>query len=557
MTNSKHQSKKELLEPLHIVFLHLDLGIGGAEQLILNLAIASLPPLQSPPLQSPPLQLPPLPPSSSTDENDNEYLNAKVSIFTTHCDQSHCFDAVRYPSGRLADSVHIVGSFIPINIFGYGTVFFSTIRMLYISFMARIMFPNADVFVLDVLPTPIPFLIWSGVQSVIYYCHFPDKLLTRDTVNGEIGIATIQQRGGERRTSFKNILKKMYRNVMDTVEEWSMSYADLCCLNSNFTKSEVMKAFPNLKEMEKKDDYFVNNKKKKNNKIISSSTTSSSMQVLYPAIDLSKFIPPDFESKTDLILNKKSAPIVSLNRFERKKNIDVLLYAYASLVVATNNNNNTNNTNNDQKLPPLIISGGYDPRNLENVEYLQELQALAKTLNIDHLTSFRPSISDQERAELLQSAICVVYTPFREHFGIVPLEAMYAGSAVVAGNNGGPMETVIHGETGILVDMKPEDDCSVNNLACALKELLQNTTKAIHMGRAGHEHVKRKFGLTPFRKQWKNLVINLGIMYGNERRNRRRSLQQRNLIIAALIFALLTIVVSKLDFIPKSIKQKT
>ena len=31
-----------------------------------------------------------------------------------------------------------------------------------------------------------------------------------------------------------------------------------------------------------------------------------------------------------------------------------------------------------------------------------------------------------ERSELLHRALCLVYTPEQEHFGIVPVEAMYA-----------------------------------------------------------------------------------------------------------------------------------
>ena len=38
---------------------------------------------------------------------------------------------------------------------------------------------------------------------------------------------------------------------------------------------------------------------------------------------------------------------------------------------------------------------------------------------------------------------------------------MYVGSAVVAGNSGGAIETVMNGKTGILVDMKPEESIIV------------------------------------------------------------------------------------------------
>mmetsp|Transcript_26998 Transcript_26998/g.30881 ORF Transcript_26998/g.30881 Transcript_26998/m.30881 type:complete len:519 (-) Transcript_26998:55-1611(-) len=502
--------------PLHFVFLHLNLGIGGAEQLIVNLALASL---SAEATKST---------SDTSDSNeDDDFLNAKVSIFTTHCDQSHCFDAVRKRGpnpGKLAHCVHVAGTFIPANIFGFGTVFFSTLRMLYLSFFARLTYPHADVFVLDVLPTPIPFLTWGlktngGAKCVIYYCHFPDKLLTRDTINGVLS-DNFHRKG--KQSSINKTLKQYYRYMMDSIEEWSMSFADLTCVNSNFTRTEVLKAFPKLVSHNKKKE-----KEDRNN----------SMQVLYPAIDLNKFIQPDFKSKTKFILHENNAPIVSLNRFERKKNIEVLLEAYAILF----NEYNTSKNKSSKSFPPLIISGGYDPRNQENLEYLQELKQLASSLNIDKYTQFRPSISDEERASLLQSALCVVYTPHREHFGIVPLEAMYAGSAVVAGKSGGPMETVIDGQTGILVDMNPGDDSinSPQNLANAIYDLLVDPEKAITMGRKGHDHVKEKFGLNPFRKQWKEIVLNKAIPRGAKRKyiNSRRQMKFSLSVLLILFLA--------------------
>ncbi len=42
-----------------------------------------------------------------------------------------------------------------------------------------------------------------------------------------------------------------------------------------------------------------------------------------------------------------------------------------------------------------------------------------------------PSFSDAQRSALLAAATAVLYTPVNEHFGIVPLEAMAAGLAVL------------------------------------------------------------------------------------------------------------------------------
>ena len=80
----------------------------------------------------------------------------------------------------------------------------------------------------------------------------------------------------------------------------------------------------------------------------------------------------------------------------------------------------------------LVVAGGYDPRVAENVAYLKELEALAAEKGVAQHVTFSPSVSDAERDRLLQGASCVVYTPENEHFGIVPVEAMYAGAPVLA-----------------------------------------------------------------------------------------------------------------------------
>ena len=63
---------------------------------------------------------------------------------------------------------------------------------------------------------------------------------------------------------------------------------------------------------------------------------------------------------------------------------------------------------------------------------------------------FLPSFTTAQRTALLAACIAVVYTPPGEHFGIVPLEAMAAGRPVIACNQAGPLETVVHGVTGLL-----------------------------------------------------------------------------------------------------------
>lgn len=85
-----------------------------------------------------------------------------------------------------------------------------------------------------------------------------------------------------------------------------------------------------------------------------------------------------------------------------------------------------------------------------------ELRRLAGETGVDDHVTFLRSFSDAEKRSLLTTATCLLYTPDREHFGIVPVEAMYLRCPVIAVSSGGPLETVSHNQTGFLCDQTPE-----------------------------------------------------------------------------------------------------
>lgn len=392
---------------LNVVFVHLDLGIGGAEQLVLQLATAS------------------------------QSLGHNVQLVTTRCDDDHCFQAFsKSQNGRLANNVYIYGNWIPPSVMGLATALMSTLRMLFLTWQLCRNHRHAHVVVVDVLPTSLPMLLFFMPSAAIFfYCHFPDKLLLR-THGGSV--------------------KKLYRFFLDGVEELTMGLADLLVVNSKFTRETVKSTFTSL---------------------------PPDMPVLYPALDISNLVKPNNKSKN------QASPIVSLNRFERKKNIALLIRAYHYL----------QETYPEVVLPPLIIAGGYDTQNVENVEHRAELQSLVDQLQVPGV-QFLLDISDEKRATLFQTALCVVYTPDKEHFGIVPLEAMYAGTPVLAVNSGGPTETVLDGTTGFLRSPTPKD------FGEALLELIQDPSKATTMGKAGRQHVENRFGTKLLEREWQHLL---------------------------------------------------
>lgn len=62
---------------------------------------------------------------------------------------------------------------------------------------------------------------------------------------------------------------------------------------------------------------------------------------------------------------------------------------------------------------------------------------------------FLGEVTDEEKWELLKKAKGFVFPSEQEDFGIAPVEAMAAGTPVIALGQGGPLETIIDGKTGI------------------------------------------------------------------------------------------------------------
>jgi len=65
---------------------------------------------------------------------------------------------------------------------------------------------------------------------------------------------------------------------------------------------------------------------------------------------------------------------------------------------------------------------------------------------------FMGAVDDQTLNDLYAGAQALIYPVEDEDFGIVPVEAMGHGVPVIAHKSGGPMETVLEGETGIFFD---------------------------------------------------------------------------------------------------------
>ena len=84
-------------------------------------------------------------------------------------------------------------------------------------------------------------------------------------------------------------------------------------------------------------------------------------------------------------------------------------------------------------------------------------------------------IDDKNLVELYNQSKLVLYAPYLEPFGLVPIESMGCGTPVVAVKEGGVRETIINGETGLCSD-RDED-----LFAEAVTKLLSNDEKRHQM----------------------------------------------------------------------------
>jgi len=116
----------------------------------------------------------------------------------------------------------------------------------------------------------------------------------------------------------------------------------------------------------------------------------------------------------------------------------------------------------------------------------EELQKQSRLLHIEGEVKFMRTRRDVP--QLLKISDVLVLSSLWEGFGIVLLEAMASGLAVVASNIDGVPEVVLDGETGILVP--PKD---IYTLSKVITDLLLNVTQREVLATAGRKRVLENF----------------------------------------------------------------
>lgn len=138
-------------------------------------------------------------------------LHTVLKKHETVCSRLHCLQRVHAHatccSGTLR--VHHVKSPFPRAYKGKFHILFAHLRQLQLTLhLLRTDASAYDVFFVDQLSTCVPLLRMFANRRVVFYCHFPDKLLADGAFVG----GPIRQRKG-------SLLKRIYRMPMDWLEE--------------------------------------------------------------------------------------------------------------------------------------------------------------------------------------------------------------------------------------------------------------------------------------------------------------------------------------------------
>ncbi|HEX2658347.1 MAG TPA: glycosyltransferase, partial [Polyangia bacterium] len=171
--------------PLRIAFLHPELGLGGAERLVVDAAL------------------------------ELQARGHAVTIFTATHDRDRAFPETT--DGSLQVRVH--GARLPTRVAGRLQIACTIARVAWAAGALALAGDAFDVVVADLIPYGLPLLRGlraAGLGSstkLVYYCHYPDQLLA-------------PPRAG---------LYRLYRKPFDALEVPAMRAADRVICNSHFT----------------------------------------------------------------------------------------------------------------------------------------------------------------------------------------------------------------------------------------------------------------------------------------------------------------------------------
>lgn len=151
-----------------------------------------------------------------------------------------------------------------------------------------------DVIFCDQISACIPFMRMCSRVKIVFYCHFPDQLLTKRETN----------------------LKALYRKPIDWLEEKSTGLADKILVNSQFTGLSITESI---------NAFFYKFSFAITAGVFHDTFRSLNVapEILYPSLNVKSF--SEYSGPKDTY---EEFTFLSINRYERKKNLGLAIAAF-------------------------------------------------------------------------------------------------------------------------------------------------------------------------------------------------------------------------------------
>jgi glycosyltransferase involved in cell wall biosynthesis len=271
--------------------------------------------------------------------------------------------------------------------------------------------------------TQAPLLLRYLKTPSLYYCHE----LPRRFYEPEISRPYRNNKSRQERLDKIDPLLKIIRFAQKKVDKVSALSATTLVTNSKYTRSNIYREYKRKAE------------------------------ICLPGV----FIPKAPEN-----INEREKFVLSVGALTPNKGFDLVITALGVIPQIHR--------------PNLVIVSNY--QDAAEREFLQNL-AHEKQVKV----SFLVNIPDTELQALYKRAACVAYAPVCEPFGLVALEAMVNGAPLVGVAEGGLVETIIDGQTGILTPRQPD------KFAQAILKMLNESSFAEQLARNAYSHILKNF----------------------------------------------------------------
>ena len=144
----------------------------------------------------------------------------------------------------------------------------------------------------------------------------------------------------------------------------------------------------------------------------------------------------------------------------------------------------------------LILKEGLDPESIElnivgHSSLLEAYQDYANVLGVESCVVFHGFCSHDQLGTLFSDCHGVLFVPFCEPMGLIPIEAALHKLPTIGSNYGGPAEIIIENETGLLCD--PED---YKDIAKTMMTLIRSPLLRQSLGNAAFKKVVSEFGIS-------------------------------------------------------------